>query len=102
MRLKIFPSRVWLLATFLLISNIIQAQQKEISGKVTDATTGQPVVGATVSVRGSGVATQTNASGNFTIAVPNSKARLEISSVGFEPQDISPGSRTNIAVSLKT
>ena len=34
--------------------------------------------------------------------VPNSKSRLEISSVGFEPQDISPGGKSNIAVSLKT
>ena len=48
------------------------------------------------------MATQTNASGNFTITVPNAKARLQISSVGFEPQEISASGKTNIEIALKT
>src|SRR5665647_1893235 len=76
------------------------AQQRNVTGKVTDATTGQPVVGATVSISGSKVATTTNSDGNFTISVPKVNSRLEISSVGFEPQVIS-ASQNNVQVSLK-
>jgi TonB-linked SusC/RagA family outer membrane protein len=102
MILSVRPSRVWLIASLLLINNVISAQQqKVISGKVTDDATGQPIVGATISVRGSTLATQSNSSGNFTITVPDAKARLQISSVGFEPQEISAG-KTNIEVALKT
>ena len=78
------------------------AQQKTISGKVTDATTGLPVIGSSVSVKGSRVATQTDADGNFTLSVPNSAKTLIITSIGYESQDISITSQNQISVSLKT
>lgn len=40
------------------------AQQRTISGKITDPN-GQPVVGATVAAKGTNAATQTNSDGNF-------------------------------------
>ena len=54
-----------LLSGLLIICCLLQtfAQQHTISGKVTDVTTGQPVVGSTVSVKGSKTATQTNVDG---------------------------------------
>lgn len=100
MRLKLTLIRLGLLCLILLFTNILFAQ-KQVSGKVTDAS-GQPVVGTTVTVRGSTVATSTDASGNFTITVPNANSRLMISSVGFEPQDILVGTKTSFPVSLKT
>src|SRR5450432_3942604 len=79
MRKKILLSGLFLIFCFL--QSI--AQQKTISGKVTDASTGQPLAGSTISVRGSKEATQTNSDGSFTISVPNSATRLIVSSVGF-------------------
>ncbi len=58
----------------------------EIKGKVTDDT-GQPLVGATILVKGTNIGTKTDADGNFTIdAPPNST--LVISYVGFENKSV--------------
>ena len=100
MRLKLTLCRLSMMAVFLLVSNIILAQ-KTVTGTVTDAS-GKAVVGATVIVRGSNVGTQTDASGNFSISTTNANSRLIVSSVGFEPADITVGGKNNISVSLKS
>lgn len=102
MRFKLTLLRGCLFATFFLLTNVLLAQQKTITGKVTDAGTGQPVVGSTVAVRGSNAGTQTDGSGNFTITVPNSSAKLVISSIGFEPQEVSLSGKSEVTISLKT
>ncbi|MEP7229997.1 MAG: TonB-dependent receptor [Ginsengibacter sp.] len=102
MRFKTTLLRVGLLSSLLFFTNAIIAQQKTVSGKVVDAGTGQPVVGSTVVVRGSNTGTQTDGSGNFTITVPNSNARLVISSVGFDPQEISISGKSEVTVGLKS
>jgi len=85
----------------LLPATTILAQQKTITGKVTDSNN-QPINGATVTVKGSNVATQTNGEGQFSIAVPGTNAVLVFSSVGYEPQERPVGSNINLSISLKT
>jgi TonB-linked SusC/RagA family outer membrane protein len=63
---------------------------------VINKTNQQPVPNATVRVRGTVVATQTDSLGVFTIAVPNNKSELEITSIGYENAVISPSGKTNI------
>src|SRR5438045_4737131 len=92
--------RLLLASCFLFLINILFAQ-KTVSGKITDATTGKPVVGSTVALRGSNVATETNAEGDFTISVPNDKSRLLISSVGYETQDVPVAGKSNLSVTMK-
>ncbi len=77
------------------------AQRKTISGNVTDASTGQPVVGSTISVAGSKEATQTNAEGNFTISLPASAQKLTVTSVGYESQEIQINGQSTINVAMK-
>jgi TonB-linked SusC/RagA family outer membrane protein len=96
MRKKILLSG--LLMLFCYLQSI--AQQRAVTGKITDASTGQPVVGATISISGTKVATTTNTDGNFTISVTKPNSRLVISNVGYEPQVIS-ANQSNIQVSLK-
>ncbi|MEO8819297.1 MAG: SusC/RagA family TonB-linked outer membrane protein, partial [Ginsengibacter sp.] len=76
------------------------AQQKTITGKVTSAVSGQPLVGATIAVKGTPEGTQTNLEGNFTITVPASSQTIVISSVGYETQTISVDGRATIDVQL--
>ena len=71
-------------ALLLLLSNVLFAQ-KTISGTVTN-NNNQPVAGATVIVKGTTVATQTDDAGNFTISLPSGRSVLTFSSVGFETQ----------------
>ncbi|HEV8080461.1 MAG TPA: carboxypeptidase-like regulatory domain-containing protein, partial [Chitinophagaceae bacterium] len=87
-------------ALLLLFSNDLFAQQKTITGNITSNSNNQPVAGATVTIRGTNIATQTNAEGNFTITVPNEKSTLVITNVGFEPIQIDVGSRTSLNVAL--
>ena len=75
------------------------AQSRAVTGRITDAN-GQPIVGATVAVRGSNVATQTNSDGIFSITVPSGTQRLTVSSVGFTAQEVAIGDRTNVSVAL--
>jgi iron complex outermembrane receptor protein len=74
----------------LLFATIAFAQQRTISGKVTDANNA-PVAGATVAIKGSNVATQTNAQGEYTLAVAGDNSVLIISFVGFEQREVAVG-----------
>lgn len=88
-----------LVATFLLFTQSLLAQNR-VTGTVTDAT-GKAVAGATVIVKGTNTATQTNESGEFTITAP-AAGTLVISAVGFGTQEVAVQSRTTIPIQLAT
>jgi len=58
-----------------------------VTGQVVDEN-GVPLVGATVQLKGSNVVTTTDAAGNFTINVPDKKATLVITHVGFDKFEV--------------
>ena len=70
-----------------------------ITGRVTSSS-GEPMAGVSVFVKGSRTGTVTDANGNFTISVPDD-ATLVFSSVGFESQEVSVKGKSTINVSLK-
>lgn len=76
------------------------AQNKDVTGKVTNTKDGTPLQGATVSVKGSNTATQTNANGTFTLSVPASASTLIISSVDFASQEVDISNKSSVDVSL--
>lgn len=91
--------RVCTVLIFMFITGTLFAQRK-VSGTVTSAKTNQPVSFASVTVKGTNVATATDVSGAFTISVPAGKNILTITSVGFEDIDVTIGSGP-VNVSLK-
>ncbi len=84
-----------MLLGFLLFSCAVFAQRK-ISGRVINKTNQQPVTNATVLIRGTVTATQTDSSGAFSIEVPKNNSVLEISSIGFESAQIQIAGKTDI------
>lgn len=95
-------TQIFLITVCLLFFTTVTFAQRTITGRVTGANN-QTVTGATVSVKGTTTATQTDANGNFTLTVPNDRASLEISNVGFKPQTISVGSnQTAISITLES
>ena len=92
--------RIPALLLLLLLCSVVQAQDRVITGKVTDSKDGSPLVGATVSVKGTTQAVSTGTDGTFRINVPASAKAVVISSVGFDQQEISIGNRTEIDASL--
>jgi iron complex outermembrane receptor protein len=68
---------------FMLLAIQTFAQQKSISGKVSD-NAGAPVSGATVSVKGTNQATQTSADGTYKLNVAATAKTLVFSAVGYK------------------
>ena len=75
------------------------AQERVVTGKVTDSKDGSPLSGVTVQVKGTKNATQTAADGSFKIKVNSDGAILVLSSVGFAKQEVAASS-SPISVSL--
>lgn len=66
----------------LLLLLQVQAQDRSISGKVTDQT-GGPVPNASITVKGTSIGTTSSADGSYTLKVPSSAKILVFSSVGM-------------------
>lgn len=76
----------------------IIAQEKTVTGKVL-GDNNQPLVGATVKVRGSNRTVQTDATGSFSIKV-NKGETLEISHVGYDGRSIKVGDSNTLSLLL--
>ncbi|MEL6559922.1 MAG: TonB-dependent receptor [Bacteroidota bacterium] len=89
---------------FLLLAMNVFAQSGSITGKVTDATTGDPLIGATILLKGSQKGDVTNVNGEFSIkGVNDGDYVIVVSFLGFESIEesvtVSGGSAT-VAVQL--
>lgn len=82
----------------LCISSVLMAQ-RSFSGKVSDSN-GQPVVGATVQVKGSNTQTITDNAGNFSITAADG-ARLIISSVGFSTREVAAADAASVSLTAE-
>lgn len=74
-------------------------QLKKITGIVTDSS-GEPVIGANIVVKGSTSGTITDLNGKFTLDVPNA-AVLQISFVGYMTKEVTVGSQNSLNISLE-
>ncbi len=74
--------------------------QRQITGTITDATTGDPLIGATVLVKGTTIGTVSDISGNYTINVSGDDAVLIFSYIGYEDIERAVGENTVINVTL--
>lgn len=88
---------VILLCTMLV--GVVYAQNRQVSGKVTSSSDSAPLSGVTVQVVGANSATQTDASGNYSIEAP-ANGRLSFRYVGYAPQIITIGTQATINVQL--
>ena len=85
---------------FLFLSFSLLAQDRVVTGKVTDSKDGTPVVGASVQPKGSATGTSTSTEGTFRLSVPAGVNTLVISSAEFEKQEINIAGKSSVDVSL--
>lgn len=87
------------LPCLLLIATQTYAQERAVTGKVTDSKDGSPVAGASVVPKGTSKGTSTGADGTYKITVGSNVNALVITSVGFGRMeiDISGGKTTGDA-----
>ncbi|WP_337042487.1 SusC/RagA family TonB-linked outer membrane protein [Emticicia sp. 17c] len=73
-----------------------------VTGRVTDASTNEPLVGCSVILKGTQKGTSTDANGNYSITVPNEKSVLVFGFIGYTKQEIAVGNNAKLDVSLKS
>ena len=78
----------------------VAMQQATIKGTVVD-TNGEPVIGATIQVKGTTNGIISDIDGNFTLMGVSSQATLVISFVGYKTQEIQLNGKTTVKVVLK-
>lgn len=76
------------------------APKRKVTGVVTDADSGDPLIGVTVMAdKAAGIGTSTNIDGEFSIEIPEN-ASLRFSSIGYLPQVVSAQGKSVLAVKL--
>lgn len=81
-RVKQIGRYVALLVCFLGYISTVSAQSHKITGTVLDDMK-EPIIGATIQVKGTANGTISDMDGNFTLEVKNPNAKLEISYIGY-------------------
>ncbi|MFT3826490.1 MAG: TonB-dependent receptor [Chitinophagaceae bacterium] len=85
---------------FLCLPLSLLAQERIITGKVTDAKDGSPITGASVIPKGGKSGASTNLEGAFSLKVSADVKVLTISSVGYLSQDVALTGDNAISISL--
>ncbi|RYD85384.1 MAG: SusC/RagA family TonB-linked outer membrane protein, partial [Sphingobacteriales bacterium] len=81
--------------------SITSKKDVAITGIVKDET-GQGLVGVTVAVKGSTIATTTDVNGSFKLNVPDGNSILVFSYIGYDNQEIPLNGQTEVSVQLKS
>lgn len=87
---------ILLISLFFVNLGIILAQNP-VSGSVIDET-GEPVIGATILIKGTSQGTVTDIDGNFSLNVPSKEATLVVSYVGMISQEVEASSDMRVVL----
>ncbi|MEM9846424.1 MAG: SusC/RagA family TonB-linked outer membrane protein [Bacteroidota bacterium] len=92
------------LRLLLLITTLFGLQfaiaQRTVSGTVTDAGTGETLIGANVSVKGTATGTVTDIDGNFSLNVPADVTSLVVSYTGYASQEVAIAGKDELNIAL--
>lgn len=81
----------------------LYAQQMQVSGVVISAEDQEPVIGASIIVKGNpSIGTTTDMDGKFSFKIPENTKLLTISYIGLKAQDVSPKSNLRIVLQPET
>jgi TonB-dependent SusC/RagA subfamily outer membrane receptor len=90
------------LFVFMLIAGTTVAQNRTITGTVTDQSDGRPLPGVSVRAKGAVGGSQTGSDGKYSLSVPQGAASLEFSYIGYTTQSkpISTGNVINAVLQV--
>ena len=86
----------------LFLSISVQAQVREISGKVTIAEDGSSLPGVSVRVKGTSTGAVTSPEGTYRIQVPGNSSILVFTFMGFSVKEVTVGTQSTINVAMDT
>lgn len=90
----------FLLSCFMLLMSVVAFAQNQVTGHVADAT-GEPIIGANVTVKGTTVGTITDIDGNFTLEVGSTDGTLVVSFIGYKSAEAAIRGKSPINVILQ-
>ena len=76
------------------------SQQQQISGRITDAVSGQAMPGVNIQVKGTTLGSISDIEGRFSLPVPDLNSTLVFSFIGYISQEVAIAGRTSIDISL--
>ena len=79
---------------------VTYAEEKSISGKVTDGESGEPLPGVNVLAKGTTTGTVTDIAGNYRLTVSDEVKVLVFSSIGYLSKEISIANKNTIDIGL--
>lgn len=100
MKLKADYFSKWLLLVMAIAFCNFAIAQRTITGTVTDAETGEPLIGANILVVGTSSGTITDFDGTYSLSVPEGATTLDVSYTGYSSQTIEIGTQSTIDISL--
>ncbi|WP_177181248.1 SusC/RagA family TonB-linked outer membrane protein [Parapedobacter koreensis] len=74
--------------------------QETVTGKVTDAASGEPLVGATITVVGEDASTTTNEEGVYTLTVRSFDVSLLVRYIGYNSQEVALGGKKMLDIAM--
>src|SRR5215204_1676236 len=84
----------------LCISQLVIAQDRVVSGRVTDSKDNTGVPGVTVTPKGTKTGTQIGSDGSFRISVGSGVSVLVFSSIGYTTQEVDIAGKSTVEVSF--
>lgn len=100
MKIRVDYLSQWLLVVCALALGSFAYGQRSISGKATDVTTGDPLIGANILVVGTSTGTATDIDGGYTLNLPAGATELEVSYTGYNTQRFTIGSSDVLDITL--
>lgn len=82
--------KLFLLLLLIGSSAMSALAQQLIKGQVVDASSGEPLIGATVQPTSGGTGVATDIDGRFSLRVPSGAKSLQVSYVGYETVTVAP------------
>lgn len=107
--LKKQANRILLLMTFSFIfmfagtlqaSDALPIPQATLTGKITDAFTGKPIAGVTITVKGTKTTTLSTKDGSYSLVLPKNAKALVFTLSGYQPLEVAISGRTAITVEM--
>jgi TonB-linked SusC/RagA family outer membrane protein len=90
---KIFENNIVVISPYSL-------QQQKVTGTITDASSGEPIIGANVVIEGTTQGTVTDVDGKFSIDIPGENTTLIISFLGYNTERINYAGQSTLTVQM--
>jgi hypothetical protein len=100
MKLNALSIRILLLSLSSILLSFQLGAQIKISGTVTDAESGEPLIGANILIVGTGTGTVTDFDGKYLLEISDEATQLRFSYTGYATQTIDIKEETVINVAL--